>query len=188
MKVNKKTVFLFALTLLVAGYFSISPAKASAQASTGDSEEVNKLLSEAKAEAHQLESDADHMSTFGRSDLSYESHAWKISEIRDHVNQTGKILADLENAQDTASPWQQQAIDEIRPLLQEIADNTTAAIDHINNNPGKVHLKASQYDAYLKENYEVARELAALITDYVDYGKHKANYEQLAEELTVPKQ
>lgn len=186
MKVIKRTSFLIALSLLVAGYFSISPARASAQTSTRDSQEVNDLLSESKAEAHMLESDADQLERFSSSGLSFQSHAGKINEIKEHVNKTGKLLDELENARESASSWQQKAIDEIRPLLQEIAEGTTLAIEFINENQNRVQMKVPPYKTYLTENSLVAKELAALITDYVDYGQHKANFERLAEELQVP--
>jgi hypothetical protein len=187
MSVSKGTSFLFALTLLVAGYFLISPARAAAQTST-DSEQVNSLLSEAKAEAHALEADADQMLQYSRSNLMFESHAQKINQIREHVNKTGQLLDELEAARESASPWQMKAIDEIRPLLQEIADNTEAAIGHLNDNPTNVHRKLPPYPSYLEENYKVAKELASLITDYVDYGKHKASLERLSERLSAPNQ
>ena len=43
--------------------------------------------------------------------------------VKGHVNNTGKLLAKLKDAEATGSPWQQTAIKRIEPLLKEMADN-----------------------------------------------------------------
>jgi hypothetical protein len=185
MHTSEKTSHLFVLALLVASYLLISPARVCAQTPPADSEKVTQLFSDAKLEAHELELDAQHMETFARSDLSWETHAVKINEIRNHVNNCGRLLTKLHDARESASPWQQKAIDEIASLLRELAANTTSATEHVNNNKDRVHVNAANYEAYLVENYAVAKELAALITDYVDYGEHKAKFERLGEKLVA---
>ncbi len=187
MNLTKKTTFLVALALLVAGYFSILPARAAEEPSGADSQVVNDLLAEAKSEAHQLEADAGQMEQFARSGLTHHSHGVKLNAIKEDVNKAGKLLTDLETEREYASAWQQKAIDEIRPLLREIADNTEAAIEYINQHQSEIKLSQPPYNTYLSENYKVAGELATLITDYVDYGQHKAHFERLAEQLAVPK-
>jgi len=54
-------------------------------------------------------------------------HADQIGVIKAHVNDSGKILAQLHDARAGASHWQQDAIDRITPLLQEIASNNHGA-------------------------------------------------------------
>lgn len=184
----KKTRLVLAMTVLVAGFLSISPMKGYALSASGDSEEVNKLLTNVKSEAHQLETDADSLATYARSGLTPHSQGEHLNIIRHHVNAAGELLSQLEDASEVASPWQQQAIEEIRPMLQDLADNTEAAINHFNENQAEVNLRHPDYQAYLDENFKVAKELAALISDYVDYGQHKANLERLADTLAVPNQ
>jgi len=179
----KASYSLLTLVLLVAAYFLIPSAGAYAQTTAADSEKVTKLFSEAKDEAHELELDAEHMEEFTRSGLTWESHSWKINEVREHVTECGRLLAKLHDAREKASPWQQKAIDEIEPLLKELATNTQSAIDHVTSNKNRVSLRAADYEGYLAANYAVARKLAALITDYVDYGEHKAEFERLGEKL-----
>jgi len=169
------------LALLVAGYLTMSPVAKAADTSGGDSEQVSKLFSEAKAEAHELEADADQLKAFTQSNLSYQSHAFKIESIKEHVNQAGKILADLHAARDTAAPWQQQAIDQITPLLKQLASNTQSAIELLNDEKHR----SVEYKNYAVENYDLAKELAALISDYVDYERHKAEFDRLGEKLQV---
>ncbi|HXJ96022.1 MAG TPA: hypothetical protein VMT20_24550 [Terriglobia bacterium] len=181
---NKRIPFLLTLALLVAGYFSISPAAKAADASAGGSEQVSKLFSDVKAEAHQLERDAEDLHGYARSSLSWESHTAKLDMIREHVNKTGRLLTELNDARDTAAPWQQKAIDEINPLLKELADNTEATINHLNDNKGHLNV-GPEFGEFVTANYDLAKELTALITDYVDYGKHEAEFQRLQGKLQV---
>jgi hypothetical protein len=64
---------------------------------------------------------------------TWRSHPDKLQEIRDRVNQAGKLLTELSDAPEWATPWQHQAFDRISPLLKELADNTEAMINHLGN-------------------------------------------------------
>ncbi|HET8638164.1 MAG TPA: hypothetical protein VFL96_15045, partial [Acidobacteriaceae bacterium] len=115
----------------------------------GDSAQVTKLLREASMSATQLKNDSVEMESYARSQLQWQTHARQVNLIREHVNNSGKILADLHEARDTAEPWQQEAIDRITPLLQELASNTTSIIDHLNEKQQTWH---PEYQSYLKSN------------------------------------
>jgi hypothetical protein len=169
---------------LVAFAFAVTPAWG-AQASK-DSEEVSGLLADVKTEAVQLRHDADELKIFTHSKLSWGSHASKVEIIKEHVNNAGRLLSKLDDAKSTASPWQQQAIDQITPMLKELASNTTATIEHLNQRPQLLH--TGPYANYVDANYEVASSLAELISDYVDYGKSKAKSEELASKLETPEE
>jgi len=181
---QKRAPYLLILALLVAGYLSMSPVAKAADMPGGDSDQVSKLLSEAKTEAQALVHDTDQLKTFAQSNLSYESHASKITSIKEHINQAGEILASLHEARDTAAPWQQQAIGQITPLLKQLAANTQSAIEHLNDKRHNIGL-STEYKNYVVENYDLAKELAALISDYVDYERHKAEFDRLGEKLQV---
>lgn len=181
---NKTKVYLFTLVALVAGYLMISPVAQSASTSGEDSKEVSQLLSDTKLEAHELELDTQTIKSFIRSDLSWQTHATKLNEIREHINKTGKLLAKLHSAREEGSAWQQKAIDEIEPLLKELAANTESATDHFAKNKDRFHMTPT-YQEYLEANFGLAKELAALITDYVDYGFHKTEFDRLGEKVVA---
>src|SRR5579871_1568622 len=167
----------FAVALLAAVALMQSFRARAATASIGDSEQLSDLLTQVKWEALELRNDAEKMDSFTRSGNSWMSFATKVNEIREHVNKTGKLIAQLTEARDTGSPWQQQAIDHILPALKELAANTTLTIDHLNNNKNVIHNEALQ--RYCGVNYELARELVALITDFMDYGETEAKFADL---------
>ncbi|HMD99423.1 MAG TPA: hypothetical protein VKM93_19110 [Terriglobia bacterium] len=178
---QKRTPYFLILALLTAGYFMMSPVAKAADTSVGDSEQVSKLFSEAKTEADGLVRDAELLDVFTRSVLSWDSHATQISLIREHVNKAGQILTSLNEVRHTGSPWQQQAIDQITPLLKELASNTQSAIEHLNEKRDDIRFRAGQYQDYAVANYNLASELAALISHYVDYERNKAEFARLGE-------
>jgi hypothetical protein len=183
MKTLKRSIpYLLLTALVVAGCFLIAPGAQAQDNPSGSSQEVNQLLADVKTEAIALELDSEQIATWaGAKQLSWQSHAEKLNLIREHVNRAGRILSNLQDAQDTASPWQQQAIDRIYPLLKELADNTQGMINHLNDKKSTFHL--SEYGDYAKAGYELAKDLATLVSDYVEYGKLEVDFHRLQEKL-----
>jgi hypothetical protein len=178
---NRKSS-LWILTLLVAGCISMSPAAKAADNEMGSSKEIHELLTQVKAEAKALEHDAELLALWARSQqMSPESHAVQLNKMREHVNEAGQLLEKMNKARVGASVWQQAAIDRIYPLLKELDDNAEATINHFNDN--KSRIKFSDYQDYTKASYDLAEELAALISDYVDYGDHEAEFHRLQDKM-----
>ena len=146
--------------------------------------EVAAQLDAAKDEAFELARDADDMTSLLRNDVSWQSHADMLSRIKDHVNNMGKILEKLQSERDEASPWQQQAIDRMVPLLKEIANNTTAAIEHLNKN--QLRPVSGDYKDYLLQNAETAHQLADMISSYEKYGRTRTKLEELQDKIEAP--
>jgi hypothetical protein len=145
--------------------------------------QVTRLLAEARDKAAQLSRDADDMEALIRSDVSWESHAAMLDQIKQHVNDLGRIAKQLEESRSSASPWQQQAIDRMMPLLKELAANTTAAINHLNEN--RLRPTTGNYPEYLKENAETAHQLSDMVSSFVRYGETRARLEKLEQRLEV---
>lgn len=178
----KKTISLSTLTLLLAAIV-VLPALRAADV-PGDSKEVSDLLSQAKTQAIQLKTDASDMESFTLSNLSWQSHAAKITEIKEHVNAVGKTVSKLNQAKDTASSWQRTAIERVNPVMGELAMNVEVTINHLNKEQGRL-LNTEEHKDYLKTNAELASKMAAVITDFVDYGETKAKFEKLTQKLEV---
>jgi hypothetical protein len=150
-----------------------------------DSDQVAKLLSEAKTMAFQLKEDAVAMEGFTRMNVSWESHAVAINQIKDHVNALEKQEAKLKDARTEAAPWQKTAIDRIVPYLDELEGYTSAAIERINAQPKR--LFTDDYKDFLEANADYATDLAGMIADFVDYGKTRDRMERLGNKLEIPK-
>ena len=77
--------------------------------------------------------------------VTWESHAVAINQIKDHINALTRQTAKLKDARSTGSPWQQTAIDRISPFLEELGGGYTyAVIEHINGE--KKHTPAEYND------------------------------------------
>lgn len=148
---------------------------------TADSAKVSSLLSQSKIQAIQLRRDAAELESFSRSKVTWEAHTAQTNVIKEHVNKMGTLLQQMHDARSEASPWQQDAIDQITPLLKELADNVESSIQHLNDHPNRVHFPA--YKAYLRTHYDLAAVLSDMIAKHADYGKTKAKFAKLEAEL-----
>lgn len=179
---NKRTLGLWIgmPAVLLAGWAGSANA-----AVVPDSEHVAKLLGQAKTMAVQLRDDAVAMEGFTRMNVSWESHAVAINQIRDHVNALEKQEAKLKDARAEAAPWQKTAIDRIVPYLDELEGYTSAVIERINDQPNR--LFTDEYKDFLAANADYATDLAAMIGDFVDYGKTRDRLERLSDKLEIPR-
>ncbi len=166
---------------LVAGFLAGSSTVRAAD--VPDSEQVSKLLSEAKTMAFQVKEDAVTMESYTRMNVSWESHAAAINQITEHLNALGRQVTKLNAAKGSASPWQRTAIDRIQPYLDELGGYTAAVVDHLNGTPRH---NLAEYKDYLEANADYATDLAAVISDFVNYGNAKQRLERLTTKIEAP--
>ena len=131
-----------------------------------DSQQLTEVLGQARDEAAELARDADEMESLIRNDVSWQTHAEMLDRVKDHVNNMARIVAKLSDTRASGSELQQQAVDRILPLLKELAANTTAAINYLNQN--KSRPKTEPYTQYLHDNAETAHQLSS--TSFVAVG------------------
>jgi len=161
--------------------FLLFPVALIAQSS--ENPEVTRLLAEAREKAAVLSRDADEMEALTRTDASWQTHADMLETIRQHVNDLGRLTERLTAERGSAAPWQQQAIDRMLPILRELASNTTAAINHLNEN--KIRPTTASYTEYLKENAEASHQLSEMVSSFLQYGEARAKLEKLEQKLEV---
>ena len=159
------------------------PIPLPATSSTAENPEVTRLLDEARDEAAVLSKDADQMEALTRSDVSWQTHAAMLDTIKDHVNTLARTINKLNSMRDSASEWQRQAIDRAIPLMNDLATNTNAAINHLNEN--RLRPTSGNYTEYLKENAETAHELSNMISSFVRYGETRAKLDKLEQRLEI---
>jgi hypothetical protein len=177
---NKRTLRLWIGTPAI---FLLGWTGAANAAVVPDSDHVAKLLAEAKALAFQLKDDAVAMEGFSRMNVSWETHAVAINQIREHVNALEKQEAKLKGARAEAAPWQKTAIDRIGPYLDELQGYISAVIERLTDQPKR--LFTDEYKDFLAANADYATDLAAMIGDFVDYGKTRDRMERLGNKLEI---
>jgi hypothetical protein len=134
-----------------------------------ESDQLTQLLGEARAEAAELAKDADETESLIRNDVSWQTHAEMLDGVKEHVNNMARIVDKLKATRSSGSELQEQAVDRILPLLKELAANTTAAINYLNQN--KTRPIGEPYTQYLKENADTAHQLASTVSSLFEYEK-----------------
>jgi hypothetical protein len=134
-----------------------------------DSPQLGQVLDEARAEAGELARDADETESLIRNDVSWQTHAEALERVKEHVNNMARLIDKLTAERSSGSELQEQAVDRILPLLKELAANTTAAINYLNQN--KTRPLSDPYTQYLKDNADTAHQLASTVSSLYDYEK-----------------
>lgn len=177
-----RRAILWTMAFALVGGLSLSSAEARGkEPAPKDSAQVTSLLKEARSEAVQLQREAEKLESYKNTGLSRETHTRQLSVTKDHVNELGKTLDKLEAQKADASPWQQKAIEEIRPLLVLLAERTTQAIEHLNDNPGQ--MRHPGYHEMLADKSDLASQLTDILNDHVKYGEAKAELEEREAEV-----
>jgi hypothetical protein len=104
--------------------------------------------------------------------------------MKTHANDLINDFNKLKALRQDGSPWQQEAIDQIDPLLHEMADHLQATIDHFNENKNRVRMPP--YRDYAKANRDLMGKTNQLISDFVDYGEARAKADLLEKTMELP--
>ena len=153
------------------------------KAQTADSEDISKLLTQAKEHATLAADDTATLESYTRSTNSWQSHSAKLAEIAEHVNALGSVSKQLNDLSSQGSPWQQKAIGQIDSLLRDMANQLNATIDHLKNNQSRIHLQP--YIDYAHGSYERASKTAQMISDFVEYDRATSKAEALEQKLEL---
>ena len=152
---------------------------------TGEpNQQLTQLLSDAAGEAFELASDANDMQTLVQSDANWLTHVLTLAKMKGHVDNMALIIEKLNRAQNSGSALQKQAVDQMLPLVKELSDNTTAAINYLNHN--KTRPISAAYREYLDKNAETARQLSSMISSLFDYEKSMTEIERLRSQIEAP--
>jgi hypothetical protein len=163
--------------VLAVALLSFAPMLASARV-TKDSPEFSGFLAQARSEAVQVQRISEEMYTF--SNISWQTQAAKLDELKTHVNKLGEFVVSMNKAE-APSPWQQNAISELTPLVQELAGNVTMAVYHLDATRDTYGF--SSFPEYVAANAELAPEITQMISDYVAYDEAKQKAKETADEL-----
>jgi hypothetical protein len=148
-----------------------------------ESPQLSQVLDQARMEAGELAKDADETESLIRNDVSWQTHAEALERVKEHVNSMGRLIQKLESDRSSGSELQEQAVDRTLPLLKELAANTTAAINYLNQN--KTRPLTDPYTQYLKDNAETAHQLSSTVSSLYDYEKSMAKIGNLKNKLEL---
>jgi hypothetical protein len=143
---------------------------------------VTAELSDLRGKLVQLNTDAGRLESFTRgSRVSWESHALELNQIKAHVNAIGDQLATLESMRSLAEPSQQQAIDGVIPVAVQLAERTTAAINHLNENQSR--LWVPEYVNHLRAISALTDHMYGTVSNYLKIVDAQNKIDQLDQTL-----
>ena len=182
MKIARRQNRPFVMAALVA-LFSLL-LSATAYATKTESPQLTQLLADANDEAFELASDATATQILISTDESWVDHALMLAKVKGHVDNLALIIEKLSKAQRSGSELQEQAVEQMLPLVKQLSANTTAAINYLKQS--KTRPISDTYTQYLEKNAETAHQLSSMISSLIDYEKTMTEIEQLRRKLEAP--
>jgi translation initiation factor 2B subunit (eIF-2B alpha/beta/delta family) len=139
--------------------------------------QASEFLNQIRDSAVALSNDSDRLQSLMNSRVTRYSYADSLNRIKHHINQTGEQLAQFEEIRRDAAPWQQEAVDRITPIAQQIAENTEAAIDHLNESPNWLY--SPTYTNSLTAIADDAQQMKNNVSDFLALAKAQQKVDDL---------
>ena len=155
-----------------------------AYATVDENPQLAQLLADANDEAFELARDATNTQMLIRTDENWVDHALMLARVKGHVDNLAIIIEKLDKAKKSGSELQEQAIEQMLPLVKQLSANTTAAINYLKQS--KARPTSDTYTQYLEKNAETARQLSSMISSLIDYEKSMTEIKKLRSKLEVP--
>jgi len=128
---------------------------------------ARKTLTRAQASACAAADEADQLRRGANSMFSQDSHRDKLTALKGKVNRMGQEISSLRAERESLAPWEQQAIDEILPLLQATAENTESAIEYFNAHGDRLWM--GTYRDYADHIWQGSDQIAKILKNYLKY-------------------
>ena len=130
---------------------------------------ARKTLTRAQASACAVADEADQLRGLADPMFSPDSHRDKLTALKGKVNRMGQEISSLGAERESLAPWEQQAIDEILPLLQATAENTESAIEYFNAHGDRLWLET--YRDYADHIWQGSDQIAKILKNYLKYDR-----------------
>ena len=149
-----------------------------AETATQSRAQVAEQLADFKRTAFEMRREADTLKSFTpHKRLHWQSHTYRLDALKNHVNEMGKTLAELEALKPLANESQGMAIEHARPHLVSVAESLTQAIELVNENRNNVHW--GEYCDAVSNIYAHADALHAKLDTILDYEDAQMRFEIL---------
>ena len=130
--------------------------------------EVAIHLSAFEEKAATVSRDADDLWSLSQNHrTNWQSHAYYLNNLRGDINSMGQLLAELEKMKPQASGAQQMAIENARPHLVALANETSKALDLVR--AGRGNLTQTRYKETVADLSKQADTLYQTVDTIVDY-------------------
>lgn len=142
---------------------------------------IDEMLAGFESKAIETRRDASILESKRRNhQLSWQTHADKLSTMKEHINEMGKMLVELEGMKPKATVFQEKAIDAARPHLEDMAQRVEKGINWINED--RRSIAKAEYRDNLHGIWSSADELYRHVDTIIDYHEARMRLQELAEE------
>lgn len=136
-----KHVIRLAAVMSVAALALAIPAHSAFAAAPPDSSStIPKLLNQVKQHASEANHDAQLMESYRRSNVDFKTYAQALTNIKEHANDLFQDFYALQRVRESGTPAQREAIDNLEPLLREMATSLTNTIQTLNTQKSEVNM------------------------------------------------
>jgi uncharacterized surface protein with fasciclin (FAS1) repeats len=112
--------------------------------------------------------------------LSWQTHADKLGTMKEHINEMGKMLSELEGMKPKATLFQEKAIEAARPHLADLAQRVEQAITWVNEDRNSI--SKTEYRDNLHGIWVSSDALYKDVDTVIDYHEARMRLQELAEE------
>ena len=182
MKIARRQTRPFVMAALIALFTLL--LSVTAYATKAESPQLTQLLADANDEAFELARDATDTQMLICTDENWVDHALMLAKVKGHVDNLALIIEKMSKAQKSGSELQQQAVEQMLPLVRQLSANTTAALNYLKQS--KTRPTSETYTRYLEKNAETAHQLSSMIWSLIDYEKSMTEIEQPRSKLEAP--
>jgi len=141
--------------------------------------QAERLLKQIASNAAVAGRHADKLDSLTRagSRASYETHAAELTGAKEAIHAMGSDFRQLQELRASALPWQQSLMDRMQPVLVELANHTTEAIERLNGERHKV--SSQEYRDAVGSMYAYAGHARTLVSVNLDYAQAREKLNRL---------
>jgi len=146
---------------------------------TAAQKDVEGLLKEISANAAVAARHGEKLESYARGGHRYAftTHAFELNGAKEAVNAMGADLRQLQDLRPNALPWQQMVIEQMQPLLVELAGHTNEAIERLNDDRGR--LMSPEYRDAVGKVYASASKVYKVLSVSMDYAEAREKLNRL---------
>ena len=142
---------------------------------------IDDMLASFESKAIETRRDAAMLESKRRnSQINWRTHADKLHAMKEHVNEMGRMLAELEGMKSKATLFQEKAIEAARPHLEDLAQRVEKALKWLNED--RTSISRAEYKENLHGIWSDADQLYRNVDTIIDYHEARIRLHELAEE------
>jgi hypothetical protein len=162
--------------------WSLAPANAATKPKNeSPSTEAQVMFAQIDATSTAIAETAYNLGVMAKDQRDPQSHLEGLHDLREDINKVGSELQALEAERSSLSEWESKALDQILPLMQDVAGNTEKALQTFNSD--RQRLWATSYVDDTATVTKEADQVATLLRDYLKLARTREKESRIEQSL-----